>query len=240
MDLKKKVAILQSNYIPWKGYFDLINSVDEFIFYDDVQYTKNDWRNRNKIKTQNGLMWLTIPVKHENLNQKIKDTEIAYTNWNRKHWNAISLNYSKARYFKQYKELFEEVYLGITTKNLAEVNYVFIKLICNILNIHTKLSYSTNFKPAIGRVERLVDLCTQAGAGCYISGPSAKNYLNEELFRQEGIQVEYVDYSNYPEYNQLHGPFVHEVSIVDLILNEGPHSMNYLKCSRMNYSLRVS
>ena len=111
--MTKKIAILQSNYIPWKGYFDIINLVDEFILFDDVQYTKRDWRNRNRIKTKQGLMWLTIPVMLKNRYfQKINETRISDTKWNRKHWSTISHNYSKAKYFKVYKEQFEELYLG--------------------------------------------------------------------------------------------------------------------------------
>lgn len=229
MPSQKKIAILQSNYIPWKGYFDLINIVDEFIFYDEVQFTKNDWRNRNKIKTALGIQWVTIPVLHKNLSQKIKDTEIANTNWNRKHWNAISMSYSKAKYFMDYKKLFEELYESLQTKYLSEVNYIFINQICKILGIKTKLSWSSDYKLIGGKTERLVSLCKQAEASFYFTGPSAKDYLDEELFKQEGIKIEYMDYSNYPEYSQLYGSFVHEVSVIDLIFNEGHNAASYLK-----------
>src|SRR4051812_22240537 len=107
----KKVAILQSNYIPWKGYFDLINMVDEFIIYDDVQYTKNDWRNRNKIKTPNGLLWLTIPTRQLSLSQKIIDTQIADNHWNKKHLSTIKQFYSKAPFYKLYQSFIEELYM---------------------------------------------------------------------------------------------------------------------------------
>jgi len=109
MSVQKKVAILQSNYIPWKGYFDIIAMVDEFIFLDEVQFTKNDWRNRNKIKGPSGPVWLTIPVRHESLSQKIQDTQIASRNWSKKHWNAISLYYSRAKAFNEYKDIFREM-----------------------------------------------------------------------------------------------------------------------------------
>ena len=142
----KKIAILQSNYIPWKGYFDLINMVDEFIFYDEVQYTKNDWRNRNKIKTPQGIQWLTIPVRQENLEQKIKDTKISDKKWNIKHWRTISQNYSKAKYFKDYKDIFEELYLTCDEEYLSEINYKFITTINEILGIKTKLRWSRDRK----------------------------------------------------------------------------------------------
>ena len=226
---KKKVAILQSNYIPWKGYFDLINTVDEFIFYDDVQFTKNDWRNRNKIKTSQGVQWLTIPVKHESLSQKVKDTVIADPKWNRKHWSAIVTNYSKASYFKHYKEIFEELYANVSSKYLSEVNYTFIQKICEILEIKIKFNWSSDFKLIGDKTERLVRVCKEVCATEYYTGPSARGYIDEELFYKEGIKVKYMDYSNYPEYKQLYDAFIHEVSILDLIFNEGSDSKNFLK-----------
>ena len=126
----KKLAILQSNYIPWKGYFDMINMVDEFIIYDCVQYTKNDWRNRNKIKTLNGVQWITIPVEQKELSQKICDTKVCLPNWNKKHWQTIVTNYSKAPYFKAYKSVLEQLYLETDTLYLSEINVKFIKDIC--------------------------------------------------------------------------------------------------------------
>ena len=227
--LKKTVVIIQSNYIPWKGYFDLINQADEFIFYDEVQYTKNDWRNRNKIKTQNGMQWLTIPVSQITLSQKIKDTQIASSTWNRKHWAAISNAYAKAKYFGEYKDIFEELYSRLDTKYLCEVNYVLVKKICEILEIKTKINWSSNFKLSSGKTERLVDICKETGATEYLTGPSAKNYIDENLFMSEGIVLKYMDYSSYPEYNQLYKPFVHEVSIIDLIFNEGPNASKFMK-----------
>ncbi|MBI3308594.1 MAG: WbqC family protein [Candidatus Melainabacteria bacterium] len=229
MKSDKKIAILQSNYIPWKGYFDLLNKVDEFIYYDHVQYTKNDWRNRNKIKTNKGIQWLTIPVRIESLSQAIMDTLVASSNWSRKHWTAISNNYSKAKYFSDYKERFESLYLRLDTQYLCEINYEFIKVICEILDIKTKFNWSTKFKLSEGKTERLVDICKQAKATCYITGPSAINYIDKNLFEQEGIKVEFMDYSNYPEYKQLYPPFVHEVSILDLIFNAGPHATRFMK-----------
>ena len=226
---QKKVAILQSNYIPWKGYFDLINMVDEFIFYDEVQFTKNDWRNRNKIKTVVGVQWLTIPVMHVSLSQKIKDTKIANSNWSRKHWNAILMNYSKARHFSDYYDIFQKLYSGIQTEYLSEINYLFIKKICELLGITTILSWSSDWQISGGKTERLINLCKQVKASSYITGPSAKSYLDYALFEQEGISIKYIDYSNYPEYFQLYSPFVHEVSIIDLLFNEGPKAISYMK-----------
>jgi len=231
---RKKIAI----YIPWKGYFDIINMVDEFILYDDMQYTKRDWRNRNKIKTKNGVIWLTTPVKVKGrYYQKIKDTVISDPRWKYKHWKSIVFNYSKAKYFKIYKELFEELYLGTDEKFLSKINYRFLKAICQILGIKTKLSWSMDYNLVEGKTEKLISLCKQTGASSYLSGPAAKGYIDEELFNKEEIELEYMDYSGYPEYNQLFPPFDHFVSIIDLILNEGPNATKYMKSFKATNNL---
>ncbi|MFC1760091.1 WbqC family protein [Candidatus Neomarinimicrobiota bacterium] len=222
--MSKKVAILQSNYIPWKGYFDLINSVDEFILYDDVQYTKKDWRNRNLIKTQQGIKWITIPVLHKYTNQLIKDTKIADNRWTNKHWAILSQNYSKAHHFKEYKDIFEELYLNCTDEYLSQINYKFIVAINKILDIDTKISWSSEFNLVDGKTEKLISICKDCNAQNYLSGPTAKDYFDERLAEKANIKVEWMDYSDYPEYKQLHPPFDHRVSIIDLIFNEGSNS----------------
>ena len=228
--LGKRVAIVQSNYIPWKGYFDLINSVDEFILFDDMQYTKRDWRNRNLIKTPHGPMWLTIPVEVKGkYSQKIKDTVISDHNWAKSHWGSIVHNYSRARHFALYRERFEYLYLNSQEKLLSRVNHIFLTAICEILGIKTKISQSMDYNFGSGKTERLVDLSKQAGAIEYVSGPRAKQYLEEELFSKAGIALRYIDYSSYPEYRQLSPPFDHQVSIIDLIFNEGPEATKYMK-----------
>lgn len=224
------MAIVQSNYIPWKGYFDLINIVDEFIVFDDMQYTRRDWRNRNIIKTPAGPRWLTIPVAVKgNYFQKIKDTEISDPRWARKHWESIVHNYSKARHFGLYREVFENLYLGSQEKLLSRINYLFLNAICKILGIDTTISWSEDYISVEGKTERLVSLCKQAGATTYISGPAARDYLDEALFKDENVGVEYMDYSSYPQYTQLSPPFEHRVSIIDLIFNEGPDATTYMK-----------
>lgn len=226
----KKVAILQSNYIPWKGYFDLINSVDEFILFDDMQYTRRDWRNRNKIKTANGLIWLTIPVQVKGkYYQKIKDTEISDVDWQEDHWKSITCNYNRSKYFQDYKDIFESLYLNYQEKYLSQINYQFIVNICKILGISTKISWSMDYTITEGKTERLVSLCKQAEATEYISGPAAKEYIDDDLFKQENIKLSYVDYSGYPEYHQLFPPFEHGVSVVDLIFNEGKNAKKHMK-----------
>lgn len=231
----KKVAILQSNYIPWKGYFDIIGMVDEFIFYDEMQYTKNDWRNRNKIKTEQGLKWLTIPVENSNRlsnEQKISDTLIFDKRWNRKHWETIKNAYRKAPFFNHYKDVFEDLYLGKEEDRLVEVNYKFIYTICNLLGIKTKISFDKDYGLIDGKTERLVNLVQKANGTEYLSGPAAKDYIQESLFKEAGIKLTWMDYSNYPEYPQLYPPFEHGVSILDLLFNCGDDAKKYMKFSQ--------
>ena len=226
----KKIAILQSNYIPWKGYFDLINMVDEFVLYDDMQYTRRDWRNRNKIKTPQGLKWLTIPVEVKGKYfQKINETLISESDWTNKHWQTIKQFYIKTPYFKEYKDTFEAFYLSINETHLSQVNFKLIQLVNDILGIKTKLRLSSEFELVEGQTERLLGICQQAGANVYLSGPAAKDYFDEGLAEQMGITVEWMDYSGYPEYSQLNPPFEHGVTILDLIFNEGPNAIKFMK-----------
>lgn len=226
----KKVAILQSNYIPWKGYFDLINQVDEFILYDDMQYTRRDWRNRNKMKTPQGLKWLTIPVDVKGKYfQKINETKVSDRNWAKNHWLQIKQNYSKAKYFKEYKNVFEELYLNCNEEYLSQINYKFIAAINKILDINTKIRWSSEFDLVDGQTERLLGICKDCEADVYVSGPAAKDYLDESLAKKENIQVEWMGYSGYDEYEQLYPPFEHGVTILDLIFNEGPNATKYMR-----------
>lgn len=227
--MPKKIAILQSNYIPWKGYFDLIGLVDEFVIFDTAQYTKNDWRNRNKIKTVQGIQWLTIPVRQEHLEQKIKDTKIIDKKWHVKHWRTISQNYLKAKYFKEYKDIFEELYLTCNEEYLSQINYKFITTINKILGITTKIRLSSDFELLHGQTEKLLGICKDCNADVYLSGPSAKDYFDEELAKRENIQLEWMNYSGYPEYSQLFPPFEHGVSVLDLIFNEGSNAIKFMK-----------
>jgi len=230
----KKVAILQSNYIPWKGYFDIIGAVDEFILYDEVQYTKNDWRNRNKIKTAQGLAWLTIPVRQERLHQKINETVVFDQNWAVKHWRTLAQTYARAANFSTYKDPFEALYTNLQTNYLSEINFAFIQLICRLLGIQTKLSWSTDYPLPTGlsRTERLVGLVQAAGGNEYLSGLAARNYLEEELFDAAAIKLRWMNYDHYPVYQQLHSPpFEHGVSVVDLLFNEGVNAPAFLKAS---------
>lgn len=224
----KRVAILQSNYIPWKGYFDLINMVDEFVFLDEVQYTKNDWRNRNRIKTVQGARWLTIPVSHSS-SQRIDETKCTDQNWRKKHWASISQSYARAAHFKVFAPCFEPLYLQSEEVLLSRINYAFIATINDILEIKTKVSWSSDYHIIVGKTERLVDICRKTGATEYLSGPAAKGYLNEGAFKEAEIGVKWMDYSDYKEYAQIFPPFDHFVSVLDLIFNEGPNASHFLK-----------
>lgn len=227
----KKVAIIQSNYIPWKGYFDVLNLVDEFILYDDVQYTRRDWRNRNRIKSAHGPLWLTIPVEVKGKYfQKIKDTVISEADWHRKHWQTLSHNYGRAPYFREYQTLFKDTYARCTSRFLSDVNREWITTLCQQLGIRTRITASMDYTlTAEEPTERLVEICRQAGATEYLSGPAAKAYMKEELFSQAGIRLSYMEYGSYPEYTQLYPPFDHFVSVLDLLLMTGPDATRYMK-----------
>ncbi len=227
----KKVAILQSNYIPWKGYFDIIGLVDEFILYDDMQYTRRDWRNRNQIKTAGGLQWLTIPVDSKGkFFQKINETRVTGGGWAADHWKAIRYCYAKAPYFKTYEPLFASLYeRAAEMELLSHINHLFLTEICSLLGIGTKITWSSDYPLADGKTERLAALVKSAGGDWYLSGPAAKDYIVDEVFETAGVQLRYMDYSGYPEYPQLHGEFTHNVSILDLLFMTGPDAPKYMK-----------
>lgn len=223
-----KVAVIQSNYIPWKGYFDIIHDVDVFIFHDDLQFTKNDWRNRNKIKTPAGLDWLTIPVGTSE-HRLICEVEIKDPTWQKKHWNMVSAHYARAPHFTTYRALLTDVYLGAKWDNLSVLNQHLIKLISrDVLGITTTFRDSRELSPQGAKQERLLDLLAKVGASSYLSGPAAKDYIEPERFAAAGIALEWKSYEGYPEYPQLHPPFTHGVSILDLLLNVGPEAPHYI------------
>ena len=225
----KRVAIVQSSYIPWKGYFDLINSVDEFVLFDDVQYTRRDWRNRNRIKTSAGLAWLSIPVSSKGqFEAPIRQIRVEDRTWAARHWRTIAANYARAAHFRSYSALLEQLYLACDESYLSGVNRRFLAAVCGILGIDTKLAWSWDYEIGPGKTERLVSICRQAKADVYVSGPSAASYIDARRFEDAGIELVYFDYTGYPPYRQLFPPFEHHVSILDLILNEGPDARRYL------------
>jgi len=228
--MKKAIAIVQSSYIPWKGYFDLINLVDEFILFDDVQYTVRDWRNRNLIKTGQGSNWLTVPVNSKGLrSQLIREATVVDPHWRMQHWQTLQHQYARAPHFNQYKVWLRNLYEAATYSHLSDINRHFIEAVCAQLGVTTTLSWSMDYRVVDGKSERILELCRQAGADLYVSGPSARAYMDYDLFEQHGIEVRFMDYSGYPEYSQLFPPFSHNVSVLDLLLNEGPESASFLK-----------
>lgn len=227
----KKIAIVQSNYVPWKGYFDMIAAVDEFIFYDDVQFTKNDWRNRNKIKTPKGAEWISIPV-GQDIGRRVRDVVLSNNRWQIKHWKTLESNYHRASYFSEVAAIIEPLYRHQKYSHLSMLNREFIEVVCRFLGITTKISNSWDYNLVGGRTERIVDLCVQAGAGEYISGPAAKDYIDVRSFSERDVHITWFDYSGYPKYPQLWGEFIHGVTILDLLFNCGKNSTQYMKYVR--------
>lgn len=222
-----KVAVIQSNYIPWRGYFDVIHDVDLFVFYDDVQYTVNDWRNRNKVKTANGVAWLTIPVGNQN-ERRICDVEIRDRAWARKHWATIEQSYRRAPGFTAYGDFFQDVYAR-PWESLSRLNQTLIgRIASDLLGIRTPLRDSREFNLEGARGDRLLSLLLQTGATDYVSGPAAKDYLDVQAYADAGIRVHWKDYGSYPEYPQLHGPFAPGLSVVDLLLNCADRAPHYI------------
>lgn len=226
----KSCIITQSNYIPWKGYFDGINQVDIFVIYDDMQYTKRDWRNRNYIKTPQGLKWLSIPVEVSGkFHQKINETLISDKSWNRSHWESIKQNYKDSPNFKEHKDWMENLYMNCNFDRLTDVNEYFLKEIGGFLGITTEYRRSEEFELCEDRTQKMVDICLELGATQYYTGPNAKQYIEEHKFSEQGVQLNYFDYSGYPVYSQLYGEFEHGVSIIDMIFNLGTETKNYMK-----------
>lgn len=226
----KKIAILQSNYIPWKGYFDMIAAVDEFILFDDMQYTRRDWRNRNQIKTPQGIQWLTVPVSVKGkYHQTIRETKIDGTDWAEEHWRTLQQNYRRAPHFAEIAEWLEPLYLQESYTHLSQLNRSLIEAICRYLSIKTKVSNSWDYIFEDGKTERLVDLCVKAGGSEYISGPAARDYIDEGLFSASGVKLSWFDYAGYPEYHQMWGEFAHGVTILDLLFNCGRNAPRYMR-----------
>lgn len=220
--MMKKVVILQSNYIPWKGYFDLINDADEFIFYDDVQYTRNDWRNRNVIKTAQGLHWLSVPVGSDR-GRLVCDVEIKDHSWQMKHYKTLVANYGKSPFFEMYQPFLKEIYIDNKWENLSDLNQFIIKYISNkFLGIDTVFRDSRELAATGKKQERLLEILCKVDARTYISGPAAKNYIESAGFEAEKIELVWKDYSGYPAYPQKYLQFEHGVSIFDLLFNVGP------------------
>ena len=226
---EKTVAIVQSNYVPWKGYFDLMARVDEFVLYDDVQYTRRDWRNRNRFKAPDGVRWLTIPVQVKGRYfQRIDETFTSDPGWAERHWQTLRAWYRRAPCFDRYASELERLYVGVREHRLSAINRRFLEGLRDLLGIETPLTPSSDYAGGGRKTERLLGICEAAGATRYLSGPAARAYLDEERFRAAGIEVRWMSYEGYREYPQLHGPFEHGVSVLDLLLNVGDEARAYM------------
>lgn len=223
------VAIHQPNYLPWLGYFYKIARADMFVLLDNVQYSKNGFINRNRIKTPQGAAWLTVGVLTKgSFGQSIKDVEINNSlPWASTHVKSIHQNYSKAPYFMDYIALLEDIYRQHWEK-LADLNESIIKVICRALGIGgVEFKMASELDVSGQSTELLVGICRTLGADTYLSGPSGRKYIDEELFRNEGISLRYSDFKH-PAYGQLWGDFIPDMSIIDLIFNEGERSLEIL------------
>lgn len=221
------ISIHQPQYLPWLGYFDKIDRSDIFVFLDNVQFKKNEWQNRNKIKTAQNWQWLSVPVIHK-FTQKICEVEINNTvQWGKKHLNALITNYSKAPFFAEYAAFFGQTYAQ-EWKNLVEINIHLIKYLAKALGIsNKKFVTASSCNSREGRTERLVDICQQLGGDVYLSGRDGANYLDLDEFKREGIEVIFQNYEH-PHYPQLFGDFEPYMSVVDLLFNCGSESLSIL------------
>jgi hypothetical protein len=222
-----KVGIIQSNFLPWRGYFDFVGEVDLFILHDDLQYTKGDWRNRNRIKTPRGPEWITVPVRHTHTEQLIEQTKIDYsTPWAGRMLNRVRESYRTAPHFEPYfSELAELLHAPATS--ISDLNLRLILWACRHLQIRTPIEFSHTYAPHGRKTERLVSLLRKVGATSYLSGPAARAYLVPALLEEAGIALEYKSYG-YREYPQLHPPYDPNVSILDLLFMMGPESTRHL------------
>lgn len=224
-----RIGILQPGYLPWLGFFEQVYKSDVFVIYDDVQYDKHGWRNRNRIKTANGIQWMTVPVLVKGKQHPlIKDVRIDNSsNWRKKHLASITANYSKALYFDDYIGLFQRC-LEREWEFLLDLDMEFISQFCEALGLKRNIFCSSDLGISGDKVDRLINICNHFGADVFYEGQAGKNYIDEDIFLQRGISVEYQDYQH-PVYSQLYGDFVPYLSIVDLLFNEGPNSLSILK-----------
>ncbi|PKL52503.1 MAG: hypothetical protein CVV37_00960 [Nitrospira bacterium HGW-Nitrospira-1] len=223
------IGILQPGYLPWLGFFEQMYRSDIFVIYDDVQYDKEGWRNRNRIKTANGIQWLTVPVLLKGSgSQMILDVRIDNkTNWRKKHLAAIRQNYSKARCFKDYIGIFEDVYER-DWDLLVAIDMYFIQILAECLGIgHKNIVRSSTLNIQGDRIERLINICKFFGADIFYEGAAGRNYIDEQDFLTRGVSVEFQDYQH-PAYRQLYGDFMPNLSVIDLLFNHGTESLKII------------
>lgn len=232
----KTVSILQSNYIPWRGYFSIIASSDEFVFLDTVQSTKSDWRNRNRIKTKQGECWLTIPIRHSSA-LRIREVTVAERRWADLHLRTLAQSYARAPHCGDLLDTLSDLYRDAKgLDHLFQINRLFIEWVVSYLRLQTRLRSADDVVDEreldlLDPTSRLVEICRRLGAKRYLSGPAAQAYLNEAKFHEAGILVDYADYSKLQPYPQLHGPFLGAVSILDTLFMSGTATTEMLALS---------
>lgn len=229
-----RLAILQPGYLPWLGFFEQMYHSDIFVVYDNVQYDKHGWRNRNRIKTSNGAQWLTVPVLTKGQDKPLnRDILIDNkTNWGKKHLLSLRQNYSKAPCFKEYISFFEDTYSRQWDK-LIDLDMHLIRRFAEILGIKSKIVFASSLQATGDAVQRLISICKELGADTFYEGAAGKDYIDTKVFEKAGITLEFQDYQH-PVYKQLYGDFLPYLSIVDLIFNHGSHSLEILGSLKSN------
>ncbi len=224
----------QPVYLPWLGLFHKIALADKFVFFNQVQYLPKDWMNRNKIKTNAGEIWLTVPVLRKGY-RDMKTSQIEINNdtdWKRKHLNSINLNYKKTPYFEKYFYFFQETY-NKNWRYLADLNEYMLKWFLNELGIKTEFLKASDYNFQGNKSDLVLDMCKQLKANVYIFGILGKDYTNVKDFENNKIKVVFQDYKH-PSYPQLHGEFKENLSILDLLFNCGPNSYDVLMSNNIS------
>ena len=222
-----RVAIIQPNFVPWLGYFDIIDAVDTFVLLDSVQYTKSDWRNRNRIKTPAGLRWITVPVSAPR-GTLIRDVASKDLEWRQRHLRQIEAAYREAAHFDTVMPVIRGWFESLESPMLVDIDHSLIENVCTFLGIQTPILRASDFSASDDRNERLLNLVNACGGTHYVSGPAARAYLDEARFRAEGIAVDWMAYEYDPPYQQPHPPFTWNVSVLDLLLCCGPDARRYV------------
>lgn len=222
-----KAVILQPTYLPWMGYFGMIDLADIFVFLDDVQFEAQSWQQRNRIKTSQGCFWLTVPIVRH-FGQNIKETKINNgTDWNKKHWESIKQSYSKAQFFDKYAPLFLEIYEK-KWEYIADLNTALIKNISEILGLKTRFIYSSEFHIKGVKTERLIKILKEIDATKYITGPGTRDYIESDRFKENNIELYWYEYQH-PVYPQIRGDFIAYLSVLDLLFNTGDEAISYIR-----------
>ena len=230
----------QPVYLPWLGLFHKIALAETFVYFDQVQYLPKDWMNRNKIRTKNGSIWLTVPVLRKGY-RDLKTSEIEINNsinWQKKHLRSISLNYKKSPYFENYIPFFEDVY-SRKWEFLGDLNEYMLKWFLDELGIKVNFLNAKNFKFQGEKSSLILNMCKKLDASTYIFGTLGKDYANVHEFEKNNIKLIFQDY-NHPKYSQLYSEFVSHLSIIDLLFNHGPKSLEIILCNNISQKSIIS